>query len=159
MSVRVRRTNMFTEFACFYESATKTGTKTEAFAIIRVQRIFHPVRGEEVQIELEAGQIYRQKSARDDKKVKRTDRHIGQMTAPPHIGEQIACAVMGKMWAPPADAKPGTPVAILMQEANEYTQRNYEKLSEREAMLVRNAFQGGYDYRDSLGPPIAGSTK
>lgn len=145
--VRVRRTNTHIEFSCTYPAEARSGLKGETTGVIRVARIFHPVRGEETQIEIEVGRTF-PNSRSDRKKETRHDSMTAHLNAPPVLAEQMACAVLGTVWAPPTAKQVGS----LNTAINQYNPRKYEQWTEKERAIAMEAFEAGRQYEASLKP-------
>jgi len=150
--VRIHRSNLHTEFATRYKGESRAGTKGDIIGALRIVRVFHPVRGEETQLEIEAGRDMPVGTARGDrKKTTRVDRSLARMSLSPQLAEQMACALLGQVWKPPAE-KPNGMSPSLNVAMNEYTPRHYDQMTENEKRISREAFAAGYDYRESLIP-------
>lgn len=90
-TIRVTRTNSHTEFAVRYRDGDR-----ERFGYLRVLRVFHPIRGEEVRIELEAGRTMTVKSAKANREASRTDQMAAAMFMPPDVVEEFIATLQGK---------------------------------------------------------------
>lgn len=148
--VRIHRTNMHTEFSTRYKGETRAGNKGDIIGAVRIVRVFHPVRGEETQLEIEAGRDMPVSTVRSDRqKTTRIDRSLARMALSPQVAEQMSCALLGLVWKPPTE-KPNGMSPSLNIAMNEYTPRHYDQMTDNEKRISREAFAAGYDYRESL---------
>lgn len=95
---QVRRTDQHTEFVMRYQSSTLNRDREEAVSdnnvILRVRRVFHPVRGEEVQVDLEVGRTLQIKGRRDG--ATRYDARHGTLIFPPDLADDLIATIQGK---------------------------------------------------------------
>jgi hypothetical protein len=70
----------------------------ERIAILRVLRVYHPVRGEEVQLELEALRSYPVANGKGTKRqmTRRTDGHAARMNLSPILVDELMGVLQGK---------------------------------------------------------------
>lgn len=90
-NIRVTRNNSSTEFSMAYQDGERVRT-----CYLRLVRIFHPVRGEEVQIEIEAGRRFSVRDARSKRQTTRGDKMIAQMHLSPIVTDELIAVLQGK---------------------------------------------------------------
>lgn len=90
-TVRITRNNQHTEFAVRYQDGDR-----ERFGYLRVLRVYHPIRGEEVRLELEAGRTMHVKARVSKDMTTRTDQMAAAMFMPPDVVEELIATLQGK---------------------------------------------------------------
>lgn len=136
--IRVHRANNHVEFKSEYQDGPALRE-----IVLRIARIFHPVRGEEVQLEVIAGRTIKIRG-RDGK---RYDMRKGKLDLTPDIADQMVCAITGKPYVP-APIR-GTSVG-LNATLNTYAPHEYDTLDEPTRRRMVDAFNAGRDYERSL---------
>ncbi len=131
--MRVRRDHHFTHFS---------DTGVAGSATVSMRRVFHPTRGEEVQLELEIQKKHNGAAA------SRTITTRASLTLTVAEAEEFTRTMRGGK-----DPMKVLAVGPIRSEAsNEYTPPGYDKLTPRERALVRDAFEAGRCYEGSLVP-------
>jgi hypothetical protein len=131
--MRVHRGTNWTVFSATHGIDTLT---------LYLRRVFHPTRGEETQLEA----VIEKKTP-----TKKTYTMKAAAAMTPDEARDFATIILGR-FAPPAP--PRTDSAGLSSKLNAYQPIEFpDKLTPREARLVKTAFLDGYDFAVSQGVP------